>query len=193
MYTSCVHGKYSGKLSNSEMTQSYHFKYLHQLKTKERCCGREASYGRFSSKHSSVQLLSCLLTLQPHGLQHTRLFSPSPSPGVCSNSGPLSRWCHPTISSSVVPFSFCLQFFPASGSFPMSQFFTSAGQSIEASASALVLPKNIRDWFPLEFRRGTVISKRKESVILDQDQDTPDWGMGERKRTAGGLYHADFL
>ena len=128
---------------------------------------------------------------QPHGLLHTMPLCPSPSPGVCSNSGPLSRWCHPIISSSVVPFSFCLQSFPASGSFPMSQFFTSGGQSIEVSASALVLPKNIQDWFPLELRRGTVVSKRKESVILDQD--TPYWGVGEGKRTARGLYHADFL
>ena len=143
--------------------------------------------------NSSVQFSCSVMSdsLQPHGLLHTRPLCPSPSPGVCSNSGPLSRWCHPTISSSVVPLSFCLQSFPASGSSPMSQFFTSGGQSIEASASALVLPKNIWDWFPLELRRGTVISKRKESVILDQD--TPYWGVGEGKRTAGGLYHADFL
>ena len=70
-------------------------------------------------------------------------------PGVCSNSFPLSQWCHPTISCSVVPFSSCLQSFPISGSFLMSQFFTSGGQSIGVSASALVLPRNIQDWFPL--------------------------------------------
>ena len=69
-------------------------------------------------------------------------------PGACSNSCPLSRWCHPTISSSVVPFSSCTQSFPASGSFPVSQFFTSGGQSIGGSASASVLPMNIQDWFP---------------------------------------------
>ena len=74
---------------------------------------------------------------------------PSPSPGNCSNSYPLSKWCHPTISSSVVPFSSGLWSFPASGSFLMSQFFTSGGQSIGASASASVLPMNIQDWFPL--------------------------------------------
>ena len=74
---------------------------------------------------------------------------PSPTPGVCSNSWPLSRWCHPTISSSVVPFSSRLQPFPASGSFPMSQFFASCGQSIGVSALASVLPMNIQDWFPL--------------------------------------------
>ena len=75
----------------------------------------------------------------------------SPSARVCSNSCPLSRWCHPTISSSVVPFSSCLQSFPASDSFPVSRLVPSGGQSIEASASASVLPMNIQDWFPLEW------------------------------------------
>ena len=84
-----------------------------------------------------------------HGLQHTRLPCPSPTPRAYSNSCPLNRWCHPTISSSVVPFSSCLKSFPASGSFPVSQFFTSGGQSIGVSASASVLPMNIQDWFPL--------------------------------------------
>ena len=88
-------------------------------------------------------------SLKPHGLQHARLPCPSPTPGVCSNSCPLSRWCHPTISSSVLPFSSCLQSFPASGSFLMSQFFASGGQSIGFSASASVLPMNIQYWFPL--------------------------------------------
>ena len=87
--------------------------------------------------------------LWPHGLQHTRLPCPSPPPGACSNSCPLSWWCHPTISSSVVPFSFCLQSFPASGSFPMTQFFASGGQTIGTSASTSVLPMNIEGWFPL--------------------------------------------
>ena len=87
-------------------------------------------------------------SLQPHGLQHARLPCPSPTPGACSNSCPSSRWCHPTISSSVVPFSSCLQMFLASGSFPMSLFFASDGQSIGVSASASVLPMNIQDWFP---------------------------------------------
>ena len=85
--------------------------------------------------------------LRPHGLQHTRLICPPLSPGVCSNSCPLSQWCYPPISSSVVPFSCCPQFFPVSGSFPMSWLFASGGQSIGASAS--VLPMNILDWFPL--------------------------------------------
>ena len=88
-------------------------------------------------------------SLEPHGLQHTRPPCPSPTPRVYSNSCPLSRWCHPTISSSVVPFSSHLQSCPASGSFKMSQFFTSGGQSIGVSASASVLPMNIQDWFLL--------------------------------------------
>jgi len=88
-------------------------------------------------------------SLWPHGLQHIRFPCPSPSPGACSNSCPLCQRCHPTTSPSVIPFSSCLQSFPASGSF-LSQFFTSGGQSIEVSASAPVLPMNIQDWFPLE-------------------------------------------
>ena len=84
-----------------------------------------------------------------HGLQHIRLPYPSPTPRACSNSCPSSQWCHPTISSSVVLFSCCLQSFPASGSFQMSQFFTTDGQSIGVSASASVLPVNIQCWFHL--------------------------------------------
>ena len=84
-----------------------------------------------------------------HGLQHARLPYLSPTPRAYSNSCLLSQWCHPTISSSVVPFSSCLQSFSASGSFQMSQFFASSGQSIRVSASASVLPMNTQDWFPL--------------------------------------------
>ena len=84
-----------------------------------------------------------------HGLQHSRPPCPSPTPGACSNSCPSSQWCHPTILSSIIPFSSCPQSFPASCSFPMRQFFASGGQSIGASASASVLPMNIQDWFPL--------------------------------------------
>ena len=89
-------------------------------------------------------------SLWPRGLQHAKLPCPSPSPRACSNSCPSSQWCHPTMSSSVVPFSPCLQSFPASGSFLMSQLFASGSQSIGVSASASVLPKHIQDWFPLE-------------------------------------------
>ena len=88
-------------------------------------------------------------SLQPHGLQQARLPCPSPTPRVYSNSCPSSWWCHPTISSSVIPFFSCLPSFPASGSFPMNQFFASGSQSIGASASASVLPMNIQDLFPL--------------------------------------------
>ena len=101
----------------------------------------------FSSVQFSCSVVSN--SLWPHGLQHARLPCPSTTPGACSNLCPLSQWCHPTISSSVVPFSSCLQSFSASRSFPMSQFFASGGQSIGVSASASVLPMNIQDWFPL--------------------------------------------
>ena len=87
-------------------------------------------------------------SLRPHGLQHTRLPCPSQTPRVCSKSWASSQWSHPTLSSSVIPFSSCLQSSPASGSFPMSQFFASNGQSIGVSALASDLPMNIQDWFP---------------------------------------------
>ena len=99
---------------------------------------------------SSVQFSHSVISdsLQPHGLQHSRSPCPAPTPRVYSNLGPLSQWWHPAISSSVIPFSFHLQSFPASGSFPMSQFL-SGGQSIGVSASSSVLPMNIQDWFLL--------------------------------------------
>ena len=93
--------------------------------------------------------ISSVATLQPHGLQHARLPCPFPAPRYCSNSCPSSQWCHPTILSFVIPFSSCLQSFPASGSLLMSQFFAWGGQSIGVSASASVLPINIQGWFPL--------------------------------------------
>ena len=100
---------------------------------------------------SSVQFSRSVVSdsLQPHRLQHARPPCPSPSPGVYPKSCPLNRWCHPTISSSVVPFSSCLQSFPASGPFQMSQLFASGGKSFGVSASTSVLPMNIQDWFPL--------------------------------------------
>ena len=99
----------------------------------------------------SVQFSHSVMSdsLQPHGLQHARPPCPSPTIGVYSSSCPLSQWCHPTISFSVIPFSSCLQSFPASRSFPMSQFFASGGQSIGLSASASVLPMNIQNRFHL--------------------------------------------
>ena len=100
---------------------------------------------------SSVQFSRSVASdsLQSRGPQHARLPCPSPTPGAFSNSRPSSQWCHPTISSSLVPFSSHLQSFPASGSFPVNQFFTSGGQSIGVSVSTPVLPMNTQDWFPL--------------------------------------------
>jgi len=106
-----------------------------------------SNWAHFSSVQFSRSVVSD--SLRPHGLQHTRHPCPSLTPGVYSNSCPSSWCCHPTISSSVVPFSSHLQSFPASGSFQMSQFFASGGQSIGVSALVSVLPMNIQDWFPL--------------------------------------------
>ena len=106
-------------------------------------------YLDFQSSSAQVNRSVVSDTLWPHGPQHARLPCPSPTPGVYANSCSLGRWCHPTISSSVVPLSSPFQSFPDSGSFPMSQFFTSGGQSIGVSASASVLLMNIQGWFPL--------------------------------------------
>ena len=102
---------------------------------------------------SSLQFSHSVVSvfLQPRGLQHARFSCPSPTPRAYSNSCPLSWWCHPSISSSVIPFSSCLWSFPASGSFPESQFFASCGQSIGVSTSVWVLPMNTQDWSPLEW------------------------------------------
>ena len=105
-------------------------------------------------------------TLRSCGLQHTRLPCLSPSPGVCSNSYPLSLWCHPTISFSVVPFSSCLQSFSASGSFTVSWLFASGGQSIGASASASVLPMNVQGWFPLGLTNLTSLQSKGLSRVF---------------------------
>ena len=99
-------------------------------------------------------------SLKPHEPQDARPPCPSPTPGVHPNPCPLSRWCHQTISSSVVPFSFCPQSFPASGSFPMNQFFASGGQSIGVSASTSVLPMNTQAWSPLDGLVGSPCSPR---------------------------------
>ena len=114
-------------------------------------------------------LFSCSVmsdSLQPHGLQHASLRCPSPTTRASSNSCPSSQWYHPTISSSVVPFSPRLQSFPALGSFIMSQLFTSGGQSIRASALASVLPMNIQDWFPL----GLTGSQESSNTTVQKHQ-----------------------
>ena len=116
---------------------------------------------------SSVQFSPSVVSnsLWPHELQHTRLPCPSPTPGVYPNPCPLSWWCHPTISSSVVPFS-CPQSFPASGSFPMSQLFASGGQSIEVSATTSVLPVNTQNWSPLGWTGWISLQSRGLSRVF---------------------------
>ena len=111
-----------------------------------------------------------------------RLPCPSPTPGACSNSFPLSRWCHSTISTSVIPFSSCLQSFPASGSFPMSQFFVSGGQSIGVSTSASVLPMNIQDWFTLGWT-GLIALQLKDSKV----------SLQHHRLNASNLQHSFFF
>ena len=113
---------------------------------------------------ASVQFSHSVVSnlLQPHGLKLTRLPCPSPTPKFCSNSCPLSQWCHLTISSPIFFFSYCLQSFQASRSFPMSQYFPSGDQSIGVSASASVLPVNIQDWF--SFRLTGLISLQSKGL-----------------------------
>ena len=107
-------------------------------------------------------------SLQPHGLQHARLPCPSLSLRVCSNPGPLSQWCYPTISSSIVPFFSCFQSFPALGYFLMSLHFASGGQSIGASTSASVLPMNIQGWFPLGLTSLISLMSKGLSIIFSR-------------------------
>ena len=123
-------------------------------------------------KQSSVQFSHSVTSnsLRPHGLQHARLPCPLPVPTACSNSCPSNKWCCPTISSSVVPFSSHLQSFPEKGSFQMSQFFTSSGQSIGVSASTSVLPMNIQYWFPLGLTGGSSCSRRDSQVYSPTPQ-----------------------
>ena len=116
----------------------------------------------------SVQFSCSVLfdALRPHGLQDTRLPCPSRTPRAWSNSTPSSQWCHPTIFSSVVPFSFCPGSFPASGSFPMSRLFASVGQSIGVSAWVLVLPMNIQGWVPLELTSLMILQSKGLSRVF---------------------------
>ena len=119
--------------------------------TQKKCRADDTIYSLLLMEFSSVQFIRSVVTdsLRPHELQHARPLCPSPTTGVHPKPCPLSRWCHPTISSSVVPFSSCSQSFPASGSFQISQLFVSGGQSIGVSASESVLPMNTQDWSPL--------------------------------------------
>ena len=115
---------------------------------------------------------------QPHGLQHARLLCPSLSPRACSNSWPSSQWCHPTISSSINLFSSCLQSFPAWGSFPMSQFFASGGQSIGVSALASVLPMTIQDWSPLGWTGFISLQSKELSRVFSNTTVKKHWFSG---------------
>ena len=118
----------------------------------------------FSSVQFSHSVVSSFL--QPHGLKPARPTCPVPTPRACLNSCPSSWWCHPTISSSVVHFSSCFQSFSASGSFQMSQLFSSGGQSVGVSASALVLPMNIQDWFPLGWTSRIALQSKGLSGVF---------------------------
>ena len=111
-------------------------------------------------------------SLWPHGLQHAMFPCPSPIPRAFSNSSPSSRWCHPTVSSSVIFFSSCLQSFPASGFFQMSQLFASGGQSIAVLTSASVLPMNIQDWFPLGWTGWTFVQGTFKSLLQHHSSKT---------------------
>ena len=143
-------------LEKTEMKSENRYHRLYPLHTKEHCfaclClynGKQLdSWKNLFGEHifSSVQLLSRIQLFVPHALQQARLPCPSPRPGIYPNSCPLSRWCHPTISFSVIPFSSCPQSFPASGSFPMSRLLASGSQSIGVSASTSVLAMNTQDW-----------------------------------------------
>ena len=132
----------------------------------------EACFALFSylPSVSSIQLTHSVIpnSLWPNEPQHTRPPCPAPTPGVYPNSCPLSRWCHPTISSSVIPVSSCPQFFPASGTFQMSQLFTPGGQSIGVSASASVLPMNTQDWSPLGWTGWISLKSKRLSKSLLQ-------------------------
>ena len=121
---------------------------------------------------SSVQFSHPVVTdsLQPHGLQHARPLCPSPIPGAYSNSCPLSQWCHPTISSSVIPFSSCPQSFPSAGSFQMSQLFAPGGQSIGVSNSTSVLPMNTQDWSPIGWTGWISLQSKQLSRVFSTPQ-----------------------
>ena len=149
------------------------------------------SFSRGSSLSQFSHSVVCN-SLWPHGLQHTRPPCPSSVPGAYSNSCPSHQWCHPTISSSVIPFSH-LQSFPASGSFPMSRFFTSGFQSIGVSASASVLPMNIQDWFPLGWTSWiSLLSKGLSRVFSNttvQKHQFKDLKDGGRRGPATNYRH----
>ena len=148
----------------------YHFHQITEYKYKVKCLPNipPSSFPPYIlNKVISVQFSCSVMSnyLPPRVLQNTRLPCPSPTPRACSNLCPSSQWCHPIISSSVVPFSSCPQSCLASGSFLRSQLFTSGDQSIGASALASVLPMNIQDWFPLELT-GLILQSKRLSIVF---------------------------
>ena len=131
-----------------------------------------AAKAHLLTSHCYCSVAHVFDSFRPHRLQHVRFPCPSPSPGACSNSCPLSQWCHTTISSSVDPFSSCPQSFPASGFFPVSQLLASGGQSTGVSASASVFPLNIQDWFPLGLTGLIFLQSRELPRVFS---DTTVW------------------
>ena len=155
------------------------------MRLKELIYVKHISQGLVSNQFSSVTQLCPILV--PYEWQHARPPCPSPTPGVHPNPRPLSQWCHPAISSSVVLFSSCPQSFPASGSFPMSQPFASNGQSIGVSASTSVLPMNIHDWSPLGWTGGSPCSPR------DSQKSSPTIQFKSINSSALSLLHSPTL
>ena len=156
-------------------TQRYYSTFINDYNHWNKVNNKLPRSGRI--EFSSVQFTHSVVSdsLWPHGLQHARPPCPTPTPGVESNSCPLSRWCHPTVSSSIVPFCSCLQSFPASGSFQMSQLFASGGQSIRVSASASVLPMNIQELFPLGWTGWISLQSKGLSRVFS---NTTIWSHG---------------
>ena len=132
----------------------------------------------FSSVQFSCSVVSN--SLWPHELQHARPPCPSPTAGVYPNPCPLCRWCHPTTSSSVIPFSSCPQSFPASGSFPVSQLIASGGQNIGVSASTSVLPMNIQGWFPLGWTGWIFLHSKGLSRVFSNTTVQKHWFFGTK-------------
>ena len=156
-----IQGQESSRASNILIPYLLQQRYTNiQYHTRTPCIKINRTFHSFQFSHSVV-----FYSLPPHGLQHTSL-PVHYQPRVYSNSCPMSWWCHPTISSSVVPFSSCLQFLPGSGSFPMSQLFASGGQSTGLSASESVLPINIQDWFPLGLTSWISLQSKGLSRVL---------------------------
>ena len=162
----------SGMLVAPFLKDSVLFRYC---RTELRGKNREPSWLYPDLCASSVQFSRSVVSdsLRPHGRQHARLPCPAPTPRAYSNSCPLSWWCHPAVSSSVILFFSCLQSFPASGSFPVSQFFASGGQSIGVSASASVLPMNNQYWFPLGWTGWISLQSKGLSGVFSVFSNTP--------------------